>query len=389
MSTGKKVLIGVAGLIVVAFVVSYIDVALYSSRVDKQIAAKVAAKAKAEENATWVSADLPSPQIYWADEDTRACANVEFDPKVWKAGVSKVQSGEWTPKMSLRQEDKLSWFSVHCETGDEPFKIAKGTKLFDYNLALKRAVTPDYDDNHKPMGGVTTQSQFTTKDGKTGVKVTRDFNFTEVWDVPEAKKAARGFYYLIPAQTTADDLTKPLYVVVEVAMPSDLAGNLEKTVDEMAASLKFSTQFPWTEAHSEDGYLNDDVKELYGTWDVAACNLEQPAVMRWTLSALDHRHVSVTTQKGEKLKLEIERVGIPGKYQVMLKGNWRDNIHTFTLKEYKYPFHVNYIFKNSPTTMEGDFGTVSVDWDHESRGLLTFQRSNGKPLDGARLCGAK
>jgi hypothetical protein len=402
MTLKRKLLIGMAsvvGLLVVAIAWIMIDNYFYNRRVDREEAAKEAARQKPIQRTTWVPADARNPQIYWADKSIDSCASVEFDPRHWRAGSDK-PVGEWMLDLSLRQYENFSWFSISCESGDAVYRMSNGKKYFDQKRGLRKAETDGYG---KPMSGIASEGTFTTKEGKVGVRITRNFNFREIWDKPEADKKGYGLYYVIPVENPTDDLTNPLIVTVEATMPAEVISTYEKSVDEMAASLKFADHFPDYEAHSWDGYLSDDVKALYGTWDVGVCNWGDPVAMRWRMEPFDHSHALVTVESvqyrrsakwhnlasSRKFKLKIEHTGIPGKKQVMVKGNGDDIKNTFKIDDEKTDYFVAYIFKNSPTSLHGQIYTRRFDWDEDSRGEIVFNRSDGKPLSAMKVCGLK
>ena len=404
MTLKRKLLIGMAGmvgLLVVAIAWIMIDNYFYNRMVDREEAAKEAARQKSIqiEKTIWVPANAPNPQVYWADKSIDSCAYVEFDPRQWRAGASGKPAGEWTLELSLRQYENSSWFSISCESGDAVYRTSNGKKYFDQKHALREGETDGYG---KPLSGIASEGAFTTKDGKVGVRITRNFNFREIWDKPEYDKDGYGMYYVIPVENPTDDLNNPLIVTVAATMPAEVISTYEKSVDEMAASLKFADHFPEYEAHARDGYLSDEVKALFGTWDVGVCNWPDPVAMRWRIEPFDHSHALVTVERvqyqrsakwrnlasSHKFKLRIEHAGIPGKKQVMVKGNGDDIKNTFKIND-DTDYFVGYIFKNSPTSLLGQIYTRRFDWGEESHGEIIFNRSDGKPLSATKVCGLK
>ena len=333
MTRTKTVLIGAGsfvGVVLSVFIGIAIYLRIYDANIEKQEAAKEAAERRAHENATWVPADAPSPQVYWAEGDTNSCANIEFDPRVWKAGVSKPLVGErdGTPTMLLRGFENSSWLSVTCEQNDKTYlKNVSGEKYFSPDRAFRHAMTDGYG---KLMEDDFYRQFFSTKSGLSGVKVSRTTD------------KSYHVTYLIAVKSLVDDATLPLIVRVAAGAPKAAGGGIPYLIDDMVASLKITDKFPDMEPHSAE-YVTDDVKQLYGTWDVGASNLDAPTAFRWKIEPFDRTHVLVTESDvqyrksakwykfaaNDKFNLRIEHDGIPGKMQVMLKGNYEDVKNTF------------------------------------------------------------
>jgi hypothetical protein len=353
-----------------------------------------------ESDGQYYAATASYPQFYWANEDTNSCAYIEFDPASWQAGVSRERSefDEWTPDMHIRDWDQAYEFDMKCAPGDDVFETAAGKKTFSPRAAIRQLET---DELGKPLPGPFTAETFATDSGLTGVRVVRTFDLQGFAELRPDQRRTFEIRYLLPTKHELDETERTKIVVIKITLPVKAGERILTDADQMVSTLKFPDRFPNDEPRNrQTGYLSADLKQIYGEWTVAMCHAEFPTAMRWTISPIDRRQALVTIgevqrwEEGVKrnyrlaasFKSNIVRVGNENKLEVMLSGSPNIQLVPWSrVGQYK----VQYVYSDSPITLDGQLDPVGWDWDARPRGDLNFTRSNGKPLDARQICKAE